>query len=150
MSDPQAKGTGPHDFPGREPLLNGIIVHIPGDSFKRILFQVVQHLDFHPVPQMNHHIGVIAELGAQGFEFVRNSAEVSVGHYDYFYRAWHAILYGVRGLVLKMRRLDPAWTENATIAISAEKTTIFNSEGLTGVLIWITLWIIINIRGCNK
>ena len=85
MSDPQAKGAGLDDLSGREPLLNRIIVHISGDGFKRILLQVVQHLDFFPVPQMDHHIGVIAELGAQGFEFVCRFAKVSVGHYDYFH-----------------------------------------------------------------
>jgi hypothetical protein len=43
---------------------------------------------------MNHHIGVIAEFGAQSFEFVYWFAEVGVGHYDNFYSVWHAILDG--------------------------------------------------------
>jgi hypothetical protein len=52
---------------------------------------------------MNHHIGVIAEFGAQGFEFVRYFAEVGVGHYDNFYRAWHAILDGLPGRRVRRR-----------------------------------------------
>jgi hypothetical protein len=46
---------------------------------------------------MNHRVRVIAEFGAQGFEFVCRFAEVGVGHYDNFYRAWHAVLNDFQG-----------------------------------------------------
>ncbi len=87
MSDPQPEGTGPHDLFGRQPLLNRMIIHVSGNRFKRILLQVAQYLDSIEVSQVNHHVGVIAELRAQGFEFVFCLAEVGVGHYDNFYRA---------------------------------------------------------------
>jgi hypothetical protein len=88
MNDAQAKGARLDYLSGREPLLNRIVIHIPGDSFKRVLLQVVQHLGFFHVPEMDQHIGVIAKFGAQGFELVCRLAEVSVGHYDYFHPAW--------------------------------------------------------------
>ena len=113
-----------------------MIVHISGDSFKRILLQVVQNLDFIPVPQMNHHIGVIAKFGAQGFEFVCCFAEMSVGHYNYFHCAWHAIPNGVPRVGAIRLEHNAVSTlpgfESANIAISCEKTSIFNPGGLGG------------------
>jgi hypothetical protein len=52
---------------------------------------------------MNHRVGVIAEFGAQGFEFVCCFAEVGVGHYDNLYRAGHAILDDLQGWRLRRR-----------------------------------------------
>src|SRR5208337_4675271 len=71
MSDPQPEGTGPQDLFGRQPLLNRMIIHISCDRIKRILLQVVQYLDSFEVSQVNHHIGIVAEFGAQCLEFVR-------------------------------------------------------------------------------
>jgi len=91
MSEPQAKSARLDYLSGRKALLNRTVIHVASDSFKWVLLQVVQHLDRFHVPEMDHHIGVIAEFGAQGFEFVCRLAKVSVGHYDYFHLARDAL-----------------------------------------------------------
>jgi hypothetical protein len=76
---------------------------------------------------MDHHIGVIAELGAQGLELVCRLAKVSVGHYDYFHPAWDTFPDEFRN-ALSMRPMPHM--QRGTIAINSEKTRIFNPARL--------------------
>ncbi len=69
----------------REPAVDVVIIHVARDGLQRILLKIIKNDGPRPIPQMNHHVGIMAILFADRSKLIGHITEMSIGHYHKFH-----------------------------------------------------------------